>query len=388
MVAENSRVCRDLRQLRADFLDVGDEAHVEHAVGFVDDQQVAAVEHDLAAAEQVHQPARRGDQHVDALFERLHLVAHLHAADQQRHRERVIFAVFLEILGDLHRQLAGRLEDQRARHPRAAAALVQDVDHRQHEAGGLAGAGLGDADEVLAHQHRRDRRALDRGRLVIAAVVDGAEQFVGKAEIGKSHSKSGRKRWPRASLGRAANALGGLCGGTCACQGMWGSTNQPFSGGTWEPAAGSARSCSFRPMREWMASRPAQTPLIVGLEVETAVEIERRAIVLELGADAGAIVEHEVDVLRPRQQGPADGAGRDAVRALASRPIRCCGTGAAAGPGRAGSLRPGRPGASPTVRLPRAARRQAEQQRHKLQKALAESLKRRPHRAAGFAAKR
>ena len=102
MVAENSKVWRDLRKLRADFLDVRDEAHVEHPVGFVDHQQVAVVEHDLAAAEQVHQPARRGDQHVDALFQRLDLVAHLHAADQQRHRERVVLAVFLEILGDLH----------------------------------------------------------------------------------------------------------------------------------------------------------------------------------------------------------------------------------------------------------------------------------------------
>ena len=75
----------------------------------------------------------------------------------------MIFAVFLEILGDLHRQLAGRLEDQRARHPRPAAALVQDVDHRQHEAGGLAGAGLGDADQVLAHQHGGDGRGAGSG---------------------------------------------------------------------------------------------------------------------------------------------------------------------------------------------------------------------------------
>ena len=48
----------DARQLGADFLDIGDEAHVEHAVGLVDDQQAAGVEHDLAAPEQVHQPAR------------------------------------------------------------------------------------------------------------------------------------------------------------------------------------------------------------------------------------------------------------------------------------------------------------------------------------------
>ena len=96
--------------------------------------KLQSVEHDLAALEQVHQASRRRDQDVDALFQRLDLVAHLNAADQQRHRERVVLAVFLEILGDLLRQLARRLEDQRARHARAAAAVVQDVDHRQDEA--------------------------------------------------------------------------------------------------------------------------------------------------------------------------------------------------------------------------------------------------------------
>jgi hypothetical protein len=81
---------------------------------------------DLAALEQVHQPARGGDQHVDAFVERLDLVAHLHAADQQRHLEVVVLAVLLEVLGDLLRQLAGRLEDQRARHARAATAVMEE----------------------------------------------------------------------------------------------------------------------------------------------------------------------------------------------------------------------------------------------------------------------
>ncbi len=178
MVAEKSKRLPGLGQLGADFLDVGDEAHVEHPVRLVDDEQAAAVEHDLAAAEQVHQPPGRRDQHVDALFQRLDLVAHLHAADQQRHGELVMLAVFLEILGDLGGELAGRLEDQRARHAGAGAALREDVDHRQHEAGGLAGAGLGDADDVAAHQHRGDRLALDRGGLVIARLAHRAEQFV------------------------------------------------------------------------------------------------------------------------------------------------------------------------------------------------------------------
>ena len=175
------------RQLRTDRLDVGNEAHVEHAVGLVDDEEVAAGQHDLAALEQVHQPARRRDQHVDAFVQRLDLVAHLHAADQQRHLEIVVLAVFLEILGDLGGKLARRLEDQRARHQRAAAAVREDVDHRQHEAGGLAGAGLGDADDVLHHQHRRDRLRLDRGRGIVTGREDRLQQLVRQAEIGEFH---------------------------------------------------------------------------------------------------------------------------------------------------------------------------------------------------------
>ena len=73
------------RKLGADMLDVRDEAHVEHPVRLVDHQHAAAVEQDLAPFEQVHQATRRGDQHVDALFQRLDLIPHLHAADQQRH---------------------------------------------------------------------------------------------------------------------------------------------------------------------------------------------------------------------------------------------------------------------------------------------------------------
>jgi hypothetical protein len=55
----------------------------------------------------------------------------------------------------------------------------ENVDHRQHEGGGLAGAGLGDADQVPAHQDGRDRLALDRGRVAVAGFLHGAEQFVG-----------------------------------------------------------------------------------------------------------------------------------------------------------------------------------------------------------------
>ena len=185
--AEQQRLAR-IGKLGTDEFDVGNEPHVEHAVRFVDHEQFAPVQQDLAPLEQVHQPARRGDQHVDAFVQRLDLIAHLHAADQQRELQIMVLAVFLEIFSHLGGQFAGRRQDQAARHQRAAASGGHDIDHRKHETGGLAGTGLRDADDVLHHQDRRDRLGLDRGRLGITGGFDRIEEFFGKAEIGKGHA--------------------------------------------------------------------------------------------------------------------------------------------------------------------------------------------------------
>ena len=74
MVAREEQRLARCRQQRDDPLDIGDEPHVEHAVGFVDHQDLDIVQQDLAALEQVEQAARRGDQHVDALLQRALLV--------------------------------------------------------------------------------------------------------------------------------------------------------------------------------------------------------------------------------------------------------------------------------------------------------------------------
>ncbi len=122
----------------------------------------------------VEQAARRGDQDVDAAVEQFLLIDVRHAADQQRHRELVVFAVLLEVLRNLGRELAGRLEDQRARHARAGAAFGQDVDHRQGEARGLAGAGLGAAKHISALEDLGNGAGLDGGGGRVTGVDDGA----------------------------------------------------------------------------------------------------------------------------------------------------------------------------------------------------------------------
>ena len=66
--------------------DVGNEAHVQHTVRFVDDEHFAARQQNLTAFEQIHQPSGRRDQNINALFKRFHLIAHLNTTDKQRHR--------------------------------------------------------------------------------------------------------------------------------------------------------------------------------------------------------------------------------------------------------------------------------------------------------------
>ena len=194
------------RQELADLLDVGDEAHVEHAVGLVDDEDLHAHEHYAPALEVIEQAAGRGDQHVDAAVELLHLIVHRHAADQQREVQLVIDPVFLEALRHLRGELAGRCQDQRARHARPRAARLQPGDHRQHEGGGLAGARLGDAEHVAARQCDGDGRGLDGGRRRIAGGIDRRQHLGAEPELSerlgfqKSMSPSAFRTVPRRRL--------------------------------------------------------------------------------------------------------------------------------------------------------------------------------------------
>ena len=92
-----------------------DEPHVEHAVGFVDDEHLdaAQVEHVLAVV--VDQAPRRADQQVDA---RLHLIALLAVVDAAVHGldgEAGGLPEQVGVVGDLHHQLARRRDDERAR---------------------------------------------------------------------------------------------------------------------------------------------------------------------------------------------------------------------------------------------------------------------------------
>jgi hypothetical protein len=62
---------------------------------------------------------------------------------------------------------------------RAGATLFEDGEHRQHEGRGLAGAGLGDAEYVLACEDVGDRLFLDGGRGGVTGGRNCGEDFFG-----------------------------------------------------------------------------------------------------------------------------------------------------------------------------------------------------------------
>ena len=91
-----------------------DEAHVEHAVGLVEDDPAGLVEQDRAVVHQIGQPAGRGDDHVDAARHGADLGAAGHAAEDEERRQPRAAGEAAEGGLDLHRELAGGGEDQRA----------------------------------------------------------------------------------------------------------------------------------------------------------------------------------------------------------------------------------------------------------------------------------
>ena len=70
-----------LGQVAEDALQVGQEADVEHAVGLVEHHVLDLVEHRVLRLDVVEQPARRGDQHLDAGLQLERLRLHVDAAE-------------------------------------------------------------------------------------------------------------------------------------------------------------------------------------------------------------------------------------------------------------------------------------------------------------------
>ena len=184
------------RQHPRDLAQGVDEADVQHLVGLVQHQIGGGLQADRATLDQVHQAARRRDQHVHAARQTLGLGVDRGAAHDAERPDRGAFGIGVDVRRDLGGQLAGRRQDQRAAGlgVRLLAIVDQAGQHRQAEGRRLAGAGLGQAQHVTALHDGGDALFLDRRRRGQAHRDDVRVDAVVDAHIGKG---SGDDRFAR-----------------------------------------------------------------------------------------------------------------------------------------------------------------------------------------------
>ena len=166
-------------QQRQDAPDVVDEAHVEHAVGLVEDEEADGVERDVALADQVEQAPRRGHEQVDAPLERLDLRPLVDAAEDDAVADRRVARVVAAALVDLDGQFARGGEQQRPdRTPSPYGRLLgEQLQYGQREGCGLARAGLGATLQVAALEGGRYGLFLNGGGGFVTLFRDGAQQW-------------------------------------------------------------------------------------------------------------------------------------------------------------------------------------------------------------------
>jgi hypothetical protein len=155
-----------LRQQCHDVAHVLDETHVEHAIGFVDDEHRHAIEPDVALLDEIEQSSGRGDENIDARFHRGDLRVLVDAAKDDSMFEAEMATIGLQTDVDLERQLARGRKDQGAGAAMLGARPVfgQTLQQWQTEGRSFAGSGLSDTQEVLAGEQWGNGTRLDRRR--------------------------------------------------------------------------------------------------------------------------------------------------------------------------------------------------------------------------------
>jgi hypothetical protein len=99
---------------RHDALDVGNEPHVQHPIGFVEHENLDLAQVHALLLDVIEQSSGGRDQDLDAGAHDRQLLLDVDAAVHDGGTQLRVLAVGLEGLLDLHRELAGGREDQRA----------------------------------------------------------------------------------------------------------------------------------------------------------------------------------------------------------------------------------------------------------------------------------
>jgi hypothetical protein len=158
-----------------DAFDIGQETHVEHAVGLVEDQQLHLVQAGVALLEVVEESARRGHEDGRGVGAQVAgLVAEADAAEDVEDAHAGALGDLGEFVGDLDGQFTGG--DEHEGDDAAAGRQLAGVLHGGDAEGGrLAGARAGLGQKVAAGEEVRDGLGLDGAGRLVPHRGDGVE---------------------------------------------------------------------------------------------------------------------------------------------------------------------------------------------------------------------
>ena len=154
------------RQLRQHAADIGKKSHVEHAIGFVQNEVFDLVEIHLTLRHQVDETSRRCNHDFGAAPDILHLAILVHAAEHAGEFGVRILGVLHVVLARLGGEFARGTQHESARVSRLVArnlGIGEPFDYREQEGGSLACACLRAADKIAPFQQRRNGLLLDWG---------------------------------------------------------------------------------------------------------------------------------------------------------------------------------------------------------------------------------
>ena len=178
-----------LRQRADDVADGRKKTHVQHAVGLIEHKILQRGKIGVAALHQIQQAAGTRNDDLCAGAEGVDLRLFADAAKNRGGAQRKMFAVGPDVFINLHREFARGRKHQRADAAWLALARSarQPGQHWQRERRRFARAGLGNADEVVAGQNRRDGRQLNGRGFGVAGFFDSQQNLWIEAEGAKGH---------------------------------------------------------------------------------------------------------------------------------------------------------------------------------------------------------
>ncbi len=139
-----------------------DEAHIQHAIGFVENEILHSTQIHGALLGKIQQPARSGDQEIAAGTHRMYLRANADTAKDHGGAQADVLAVVAGAFRHLGGQLTRRGQDQRARRTDdRRLGFGEPLQHGQHERRRLTSTGLRASDEIAAREHGRNRLGLN-----------------------------------------------------------------------------------------------------------------------------------------------------------------------------------------------------------------------------------